>query len=85
MTPPRAEKAWDTDFSGGHADHIYSGTRLVGVINSTVDASDIVRQHNLFPQLVEAFVGKIRSVSLGKPTLEDVFIRVTGHGFKDEN
>ena len=36
------------------------------------------------PQLVEAFVGKIRSVSLGKPTLEDVFIHVTGHGFKDQ-
>jgi len=43
------------------------------------------RGHEFIPQLVEAFVGKIRSVSLGKPTLEDVFIRVTGHGFKDEN
>jgi ABC-2 type transport system ATP-binding protein len=42
------------------------------------------RGHEFIPQLVEAFVGKIRSVSLGKPTLEDVFIRVTGHGFKDQ-
>lgn len=42
------------------------------------------RGHEFIPQLVEAMVGKIRSVSLGKPTLEDVFIHVTGHGFKDE-
>jgi ABC-2 type transport system ATP-binding protein len=42
------------------------------------------RGHEFIPQLVEAFVGKIRSVSLGKPTLEDVFIHVTGHGFKDQ-
>jgi ABC-2 type transport system ATP-binding protein len=42
------------------------------------------RGHEFIPQLVEAFVGRIRSVSLGKPTLEDVFIRITGHGFKDQ-
>ena len=42
------------------------------------------RGHEFIPQLVEAFIGKIRSVSLGKPTLEDVFIHVTGHGFKDQ-
>jgi ABC-2 type transport system ATP-binding protein len=40
------------------------------------------RGHEFIPQLVEALAGRIRSVSLGKPTLEDVFIRVTGHGFK---
>jgi ABC-2 type transport system ATP-binding protein len=42
------------------------------------------RGHEFIPQLVEAMVGRIRSVSLGKPTLEDVFIHVTGHGFKDQ-
>ena len=42
------------------------------------------RGHEFIPQLVEACVGKVRSVSLGKPTLEDVFIRITGHGFKDQ-
>jgi ABC-2 type transport system ATP-binding protein len=42
------------------------------------------RGHEFIPQLVEAFVGRIRSVSLGKPTLEDVFIHVTGHGFRDQ-
>jgi ABC-2 type transport system ATP-binding protein len=43
------------------------------------------RGHEFIPQLVEAFVGRIRSVSLGKPTLEDVFIHVTGHGFRDQD
>ena len=41
------------------------------------------RGHEFIPQLVEAFVGRIRSVSLGKPTLEDVFIHVTGRAFRD--
>jgi len=27
---------------------------------------------------------KLDGGALGKPTLEDVFIRVTGHGFKDQ-
>jgi ABC-2 type transport system ATP-binding protein len=39
--------------------------------------------HEFIPPLVEAFVGRIRSVSLGKPTLEDVFIHVTGRAFRD--
>lgn len=34
--------------------------------------------HNFIPQLVEAFPGMIQEVSLGKPTLEDVFIKHTG-------
>jgi ABC-2 type transport system ATP-binding protein len=42
------------------------------------------RAHEFVPELVEAFVGRIRSVSLGKPTLEDVFIHVTGRGFGDQ-
>lgn len=35
--------------------------------------------HRLIAQLVEAFPGQIDSVSMGKPTLEDVFIHLTGH------
>jgi ABC-2 type transport system ATP-binding protein len=37
--------------------------------------------HQFVPQLIEALPGMFDSVSVGKPTLEDVFIRVTGHGF----
>ena len=43
------------------------------------------RAHEFIPQLVEAAPGMIRSVSIGKPTLEDVFIHLTGHGFKDQS
>ena len=34
--------------------------------------------------LTSQFASDIRSITLGKPTLEDVFIRVTGHQFWDE-
>jgi len=37
--------------------------------------------HEFIPQLVSAFPGEIASVTLGKPTLEDVFIKYTGHRF----
>jgi len=37
--------------------------------------------HEWIPQLVEAFPDRIESITLGKPTLEDVFIHVTGHQF----
>ncbi|HVC09417.1 MAG TPA: ATP-binding cassette domain-containing protein [Elusimicrobiota bacterium] len=37
--------------------------------------------HAFIPQVVEAFPGEIRSVSLSKPTLEDVFMHRTGHRF----
>jgi ABC-2 type transport system ATP-binding protein len=34
--------------------------------------------HEFVPQLIEAAPGMVESVSVGKPTLEDVFIRLTG-------
>jgi len=40
------------------------------------------RGHQFVPQLIEALPGLVESVSVGKPTLEDVFIHVTGHGFE---
>lgn len=42
------------------------------------------RGHEFVPQLIEAVPGMIDSVSVGKPTLEDVFIHLTGRTFKDE-
>lgn len=39
--------------------------------------------HRLIARLVEAFPGRIRAVTLGKPSLEDVFIARTGHRFRD--
>ena len=37
--------------------------------------------HTWITRLVEAFPGRIESITLGKPTLEDVFIAKTGHRF----
>lgn len=41
--------------------------------------------HRFVPDLVEAFPGEIDAVSVSKPTLEDVFIRRTGHRFWNED
>jgi ABC-2 type transport system ATP-binding protein len=42
------------------------------------------RGHEFVRDLVEAFPDDVQTVSLGKPTLEDVFIERTGHRFWDE-
>lgn len=39
------------------------------------------RGHEFARELVEAFSGEIQGVTFGKPTLEDVFIHLTGHRF----
>jgi ABC-2 type transport system ATP-binding protein len=40
--------------------------------------------HEFLRDLVAAFPDDVKAVSLGKPTLEDVFIHKTGHRFWDE-
>jgi len=40
------------------------------------------RGHEFVPALIEALPGLVESVSVGKPTLEDVFIHVTGRRFR---
>ncbi len=40
--------------------------------------------HELIPLLVKAFPEQIRSVSLSRPTLEEVFIHYTGRRFEEE-
>lgn len=39
------------------------------------------RGHEFARELVEAFSGEVQGVTFGKPTLEDVFIHLTGHRF----
>ncbi len=39
--------------------------------------------HRLIPPLVEAFPGRFRSVTLGAPSLEDVFVAKTGRHFRE--
>jgi len=43
------------------------------------------RGHEFIPQLIEAVPGLVDSVSVGKPSLEDVFIQLTGQRFEKEN
>jgi ABC-2 type transport system ATP-binding protein len=42
------------------------------------------RGHEWIGRLVESFGDEITSISLGKPTLEDVFVQRTGHRFWDQ-
>jgi ABC-2 type transport system ATP-binding protein len=45
---------------------------------------EIENGHHFVPEVVEAFPGEIQSLSVSKPTLEDVFIHRTGHRFWNE-
>ena len=45
---------------------------------------EIKNGHRFVTELVEAFPGEIESVTVSKPTLEDVFLRRTGHRFWTE-
>lgn len=42
------------------------------------------RGHELIPRVVEALPGLVKSISVGKPTLEDVFIQLTGRRLSEE-
>ncbi len=42
---------------------------------------ELPRGHEFVREVVEAFPGEITSVTSGRPTLEDVFVRLTGHRF----
>ncbi len=42
---------------------------------------ELPRGHEFVREVVEAFPGEIRTVTFGKPTLEDVFVHLTGERF----
>jgi ABC-2 type transport system ATP-binding protein len=46
---------------------------------------EIENGHHFVPEVVEGFPGEIESLSVSKPTLEDVFIHRTGHRFWSED
>jgi ABC-2 type transport system ATP-binding protein len=53
---------------------------------SVVDGALRIRRprgHEFVPQLFDAFPGQIEALSVGKPTLEDAFIHLTGHRLWD--
>jgi ABC-2 type transport system ATP-binding protein len=41
------------------------------------------RGHELVRELVDAFADEVTSVTFGRPTLEDAFVRLTGHGLDE--
>lgn len=43
-----------------------------------------VQAYQLVAPIVEAFPGEVLSLTVGLPTLEDVFIRKTGHALSEE-
>jgi ABC-2 type transport system ATP-binding protein len=57
------------------------------VLASVIDGAVRLEQpngHEWIARLVEAFPGQIEEITLGKPTLEDVFIARTGHTFWED-
>jgi ABC-2 type transport system ATP-binding protein len=61
--------------------------RRFGVPAAVIDARvrlEIEQGHRFVTDVVEAFPGEIEGVSVHKPSLEDVFIRRTGHRFWTE-
>lgn len=58
-----------------------------GVSSVAVDNAihmELPRGHEFVPQLIAAFPGEIESVTVGRPTLEDVFLRVTGRSLQSD-
>lgn len=56
----------------------------LGIAATVLDGRVRIEQpagHELIPRLVQAFPGRIDAVRLGRPTLEDVFVKRTGHRF----
>ena len=54
-----------------------SGNMGSGIAQACAQAGFTVRVRDL----IDAFGEEIESVSFGKPTLEDVFVHLTGHQF----
>ncbi len=58
----------------------------LGATASVIDGAvrlEIPDGHQWIARIVEAFPGQIDAITLGKPTLEDVFIDRTGHRLED--
>lgn len=53
------------------------------LVNETVRV-EAPQGHQFLRDAVEAFPGEIRSASFGRPTLEDVFVHLTGHRMDEE-
>jgi ABC-2 type transport system ATP-binding protein len=62
-------------------DKIQSRFKLKSLLVDGTIRVERMRGHELVREVVDAFGDEIESVSFGKPTLEDVFVHLTGHQF----
>jgi ABC-2 type transport system ATP-binding protein len=67
------------------ADRIRSKFQVDATVMDKQVRLEIENGHRFVPDVVEAFPGEIQSLSVSKPTLEDVFIHRTGHRFWNED
>ncbi|MGB8011498.1 MAG: ATP-binding cassette domain-containing protein [Terriglobales bacterium] len=67
------------------ADRIRSKFHVDATVMDKHVRLEIENGHRFVPDVVEAFPGEIQSLSVSKPTLEDVFIHRTGHRFWSED
>jgi ABC-2 type transport system ATP-binding protein len=67
------------------ADRIRSKFHVDATVMDNRVRIEIENGHRFVPDVVEAFPGEIQSLSVSKPTLEDVFIHRTGHRFWNED
>jgi len=67
------------------ADRIRSKFHVDATVMDKQVRLEIENGHRFVPDVVEAFPGEIQSLSVSKPTLEDVFIHRTGHRFWSED
>lgn len=54
-------------------------------VEDTLVRLEQAQGHRFAADVMEAFPGEIRSVNISRPTLEDVFVKRTGHRFWKEN
>jgi ABC-2 type transport system ATP-binding protein len=67
------------------ADRIHTKFHVDATVMDNRVRIEIENGHRFVPDVVEAFPGEIQSLSVSKPTLEDVFIHRTGHRFWNED
>ncbi len=86
----KAEIGGDVLFVQAHEPELLRGELRArwGIEATLVDGTLCFRRergHEFLARLVEAFPGRIHSLMVRRPTLEDVFIHRTGHRFETED
>ncbi|MFO1007970.1 MAG: ATP-binding cassette domain-containing protein [Planctomycetaceae bacterium] len=77
-------QAFDSSRAASLSQKITSALHITPQLFETQLRIEAPEGAELVHRLTKEFSSEIRSITLGKPTLEDVFIRATGHRFWDE-